>query len=201
VYGTGVYSVGVGPKGPALERLLDIKKKKIYGNQTDIFSLQFLIGFWAGFPLSEFSQEISIDLTWVLNNMFVIYSSYFCVRFLFSQGYCNLSNNVKSSLPGVIHATSLSNVVIPSESEQILRQDALLNSAKREEGALNTNPSDGRVMLIDGTSIMYRAYYRLLGISFYFLSWLISNDFIRTELELLSCFLCLLDWICGTCII
>jgi hypothetical protein len=120
---------------------------------------------------------------------------------LFSQGYCNLSNNVKSSLPGVIHATSLSNVVIPSESEQILRQDALLNSAKREEGALNTNPSDGRVMLIDGTSIMYRAYYRLLGILFYFLSWVISNDFIRTELELLSCFLCLLDWIRGTCIV
>ncbi|XP_059442456.1 uncharacterized protein LOC132174791 isoform X1 [Corylus avellana] len=79
------------------------------------------------------------------------------------KGYCNLSNNVKSSLPGVIHATSLSNVVIPSESEQILRQDALLNSAKCEEGALNTNPSDGRVMLIDGTSIMYRAYYRLLA--------------------------------------
>jgi hypothetical protein len=28
VHGTGVYSVGVGPKGPALERFLDIKKKK-----------------------------------------------------------------------------------------------------------------------------------------------------------------------------
>jgi hypothetical protein len=29
VHGTGVYSVGVGPKGPALERFLDIKKKNI----------------------------------------------------------------------------------------------------------------------------------------------------------------------------
>jgi hypothetical protein len=28
VYGTEVYSAGVGPKGPALERFLDIKKKK-----------------------------------------------------------------------------------------------------------------------------------------------------------------------------
>jgi hypothetical protein len=28
VHGTGVYSAGVGPKGPALERFLDIKKKK-----------------------------------------------------------------------------------------------------------------------------------------------------------------------------
>jgi hypothetical protein len=30
VHGTGVYSVGVGPKGPALERFLGIKKKYIY---------------------------------------------------------------------------------------------------------------------------------------------------------------------------
>ncbi|XP_062174080.1 uncharacterized protein LOC133879507 isoform X2 [Alnus glutinosa] len=79
------------------------------------------------------------------------------------KGYCNLSNNVKSSLPGVIHATSLSNVVTPSESEQILCQDALLYPAKSEERALNTNPSDGRVMLIDGTSIIYRSYYKLLA--------------------------------------
>jgi hypothetical protein len=28
VHGTGVYSARVGPKGPALERFLDIKKKK-----------------------------------------------------------------------------------------------------------------------------------------------------------------------------
>ncbi|GMY32661.1 DNA polymerase I isoform X1, partial [Fagus crenata] len=75
-------------------------------------------------------------------------------------GYCNLSNNVKSSLPGVANATSLSNVIIPSE---ILRQDAQLNSAKCEERALNTNPSDGRVMLIDGTSIIYRSYFKLLA--------------------------------------
>jgi hypothetical protein len=27
MHGTGVYSAGVGPKGPALERFLDIKKK------------------------------------------------------------------------------------------------------------------------------------------------------------------------------
>lgn len=79
------------------------------------------------------------------------------------KGYCNLSNHVKSSLAGVVHATSLSNVVIPSESEQTVYQDALLNSARCEEKALNNNPSDGRVMLIDGTSIIYRAYYKLLA--------------------------------------
>jgi len=38
-----------------------------------------------------------------------------------------------------------------------------LGSVKHEEKTLNSNPSDGRVMLIDGTSIIYRAYYKLLG--------------------------------------
>jgi hypothetical protein len=28
MYGTGTYSAGMGPKGPAMERFLDIKKKK-----------------------------------------------------------------------------------------------------------------------------------------------------------------------------
>ena len=96
----------------------------------------------------------------ILNVVFVIHSSYFGTQFLCFQGYCNLSNNAKSSLTGVANATSLNNVIIPSD---ILRQDAQLNLAKCEEGALNTNPSDGRVMLIDGTSIIYRAYYKLLG--------------------------------------
>jgi hypothetical protein len=32
VHGTGVYSAGVGPKGPALERFLDIIKKKKKNN-------------------------------------------------------------------------------------------------------------------------------------------------------------------------
>ncbi len=67
---------------------------------------------------------------------------------------------MKLSLPGVANATSLGTVIIPSE---ILHQDAQLNSAKCEERALNTNPSDGRVMLIDGTSIICRSYFKLLG--------------------------------------
>jgi hypothetical protein len=35
VHGTGVYSARVGPKGPALERFLDIKKKKMGPNPTN----------------------------------------------------------------------------------------------------------------------------------------------------------------------
>jgi hypothetical protein len=36
VHGTGVYSAGVGPKGPALERFLDIKKKILPTHLQDI---------------------------------------------------------------------------------------------------------------------------------------------------------------------
>lgn len=61
------------------------------------------------------------------------------------QGYCS----------GVAHAaTAQSNVISSSESVKALRQDAL-------ERAANVN--NDRVMLIDGTSIIYRAYYKLLG--------------------------------------
>ncbi|KAM3750190.1 hypothetical protein ACB098_04G019000 [Castanea mollissima] len=91
-----------------------------------------------------------------LKRSYVILPSYKLSR----KGYCNLSNNAKSSLAGVANATSLNNAIIPSD---VLRQDAQLNLIKCEERALNTNPSDGRVMLIDGTSIIYRAYYKLLA--------------------------------------
>jgi hypothetical protein len=41
---------------------------------------------------------------------------------------------------------------------------------KREENAAEANnPSNGRVMLIDGTSVIYRAYFKLLGMSWYWL--------------------------------
>jgi hypothetical protein len=34
VHGTGIYSAGMGPKDPALERFLDIKKKKKTSSKT-----------------------------------------------------------------------------------------------------------------------------------------------------------------------
>lgn len=85
----------------------------------------------------------------------------FIVQF---QGYYVVSNGLNSVLPGVVYgernATSYAKAAF-------LHHDALLSS---EEKAVNDNPSDGRLMLIDGTSIIYRAYYKLLGnISFYFI--------------------------------
>jgi hypothetical protein len=41
VHGTGVYSAGVGPKGPALERFLDIKKKSDPSVKVGLSTLQF----------------------------------------------------------------------------------------------------------------------------------------------------------------
>lgn len=42
-------------------------------------------------------------------------------------------------------------------------QDSLSNSLLHKEEIGIDSPSDARVMLIDGTSIIYRAYYKLLG--------------------------------------
>ncbi|XP_024019842.1 uncharacterized protein LOC21401112 isoform X2 [Morus notabilis] len=73
------------------------------------------------------------------------------------QGYYVESNGLNSVLPGVVYgernATSYAKATF-------LHHDALLSS---EERAVNDNPSDGRLMLIDGTSIIYRAYYKLLA--------------------------------------
>lgn len=59
----------------------------------------------------------------------------------------------------------------------------LLGSVKPEEKPVNSHPSDGRVMLIDGTSVIYRAYYKLLGM-LYVLSVAVSQViFFTWELE------------------
>ncbi|XP_041006487.1 DNA polymerase I isoform X1 [Juglans microcarpa x Juglans regia] len=125
-------------------------------------SLVHIYSFWRRFACLGRNSSRTASTGNYLSNLkkpYLILPSYKLSR----KGYCNLSNNVKSSLPGAIYETSPSNVVIPSESEQTQHQDAFLSPAKCEERALNTNPSDGRVMLIDGTSIIYRAYYKLLA--------------------------------------
>ncbi|KAK7814652.1 hypothetical protein CFP56_002813 [Quercus suber] len=122
-------------------------------------SLVHIHSFWSSFTCLGRNSLRTLNIGNYLCNLkrsYVILPSYRLSR----KGYCNLSNNAKLSLTGVANATSLNNVIIPSD---ILRQDAQLNLAKCEERALNANPSDGRVMLIDGTSIIYRAYYKLLG--------------------------------------
>ncbi|XP_031392390.1 uncharacterized protein LOC116204446 isoform X2 [Punica granatum] len=76
-----------------------------------------------------------------------------------SKGFCAPSCSV---FPGV-HATSDRGVVIPSESPQAVQQGALFDSVINKEKEAKAGSSSGRVMLIDGTSIIYRAYYKLLA--------------------------------------
>ncbi|KAK9288032.1 hypothetical protein L1049_016477 [Liquidambar formosana] len=81
----------------------------------------------------------------------------------FKKGYCCLSSSLDLDFPGVAHATSHSNVVVSSESERTVRQHARFDSDQCKEKVVNLNASSDRVMLIDGTSIIYRAYYKLLA--------------------------------------
>lgn len=93
-----------------------------------------------------------------------IYSLIYCFNYVFPryyQAYSVITNTFNSDLPGVVDEES--NETIYSASQKILHQDALLSSVTRKAKATNSSPSDGRVMLIDGTSVIYRAYYKILG--------------------------------------
>uniref|UniRef100_A0A5B7BVR2 5'-3' exonuclease domain-containing protein n=1 Tax=Davidia involucrata TaxID=16924 RepID=A0A5B7BVR2_DAVIN len=78
------------------------------------------------------------------------------------KGYCKLSSSLNSDLPGVAHATS-SSIGISAESERTLCQDPDFDSVKSKDRSVKHDFSNGRVMLIDGTSIIYRAYFKLLA--------------------------------------
>ncbi|TYI93337.1 hypothetical protein E1A91_D02G130600v1 [Gossypium mustelinum] len=76
--------------------------------------------------------------------------------------YCSLSGNLSSTVPGD-HAIPHGNAVISSKKEQIFHQEAALGRANLQETVVNAKSLNGRVMLIDGTSVIYRAYYKLLA--------------------------------------
>ncbi|KAG6422877.1 hypothetical protein SASPL_113259 [Salvia splendens] len=68
-----------------------------------------------------------------------------------SSGFCKLVQPIH--LRGVRSAAQ----------NATLGQSTLVDTAPREDGSTAVNPSNGRVMLIDGTSIIYRAYYKLIA--------------------------------------
>ncbi|XP_020536236.1 DNA polymerase I isoform X2 [Jatropha curcas] len=78
------------------------------------------------------------------------------------KAFCSLSRT-GLALPQVFCATSQNNTLNFSKSENTLYQDITFASIKSEEKAVNAGSSNGRVMLIDGTSVIYRAYYKLLA--------------------------------------
>lgn len=80
------------------------------------------------------------------------------------QGRCQVSNRLRPDLcAGDARSISSGNLET-ADSEQRLRQDAFTDLSQYKDRSLNIDSSKGRVMLIDGTSIIYRAYYKLLGI-------------------------------------
>ncbi|XP_048127570.1 DNA polymerase I isoform X2 [Rhodamnia argentea] len=79
------------------------------------------------------------------------------------KGHYMLAKRSFATLPGVITATSSRNSVIPSKTSLMVGQDALLDPVNQEEREAKADSSGGRVMLVDGTSVIYRAYYKLLA--------------------------------------
>ncbi|XP_038899894.1 DNA polymerase I, thermostable isoform X3 [Benincasa hispida] len=79
------------------------------------------------------------------------------------KGYCSSSGSIDNAntvdSKATHHGSSAS-----SRSQQMLQfQDSLSSSLTYKEETGIENPSDARVMLIDGTSVIYRAYYKLLA--------------------------------------
>ncbi|XP_022887763.1 uncharacterized protein LOC111403476 isoform X2 [Olea europaea var. sylvestris] len=81
---------------------------------------------------------------------------------LFKKGFGRVSCSLNSDCCKVARRVSLL-CMSTSVQSATLAQDAIFDSAELRDGLLNPSSSDGRVMLIDGTSIIYRAYYKLLA--------------------------------------
>jgi hypothetical protein len=82
VYGTGVYSAEVGPKGPALERFLDIGKKK----KKVVF-----VGFWTIGHLG-----VVVELKWCLELNMVAPPNNFPLPFIcinINENYINITKS------------------------------------------------------------------------------------------------------------
>ncbi|KAL6976157.1 hypothetical protein U1Q18_024948 [Sarracenia purpurea var. burkii] len=78
------------------------------------------------------------------------------------RDYYKLSGSLVSDLYGVPFALSPRIMRISSKTEGTIDQSAISDSVKGEDKSANLDSSNGRVMLIDGTSVIYRAYYKLL---------------------------------------
>ncbi|KVI08057.1 5'-3' exonuclease, alpha-helical arch, N-terminal [Cynara cardunculus var. scolymus] len=83
-------------------------------------------------------------------------------RIRFAKGYHKVSNSLRSELSGTAHAVSLKDLGTV-EGEATQQESTSFDSSQKTENLVNIDSSNGRVMLIDGTSIIYRSYYKLLA--------------------------------------
>lgn len=80
------------------------------------------------------------------------------------QGYCKFSSHLEPDVSELGRAAICpSTLGTSSEVERAMLQDKPANAPKSKNGINDSNSLGGRVMLIDGTSVMYRAYYKLIG--------------------------------------
>ncbi|XP_058750581.1 uncharacterized protein LOC131623596 isoform X2 [Vicia villosa] len=78
-----------------------------------------------------------------------------------SKGYC--TETLDSRGDRVVSATSQSNATLAPEISYGAAPAVQLGSVSNAEAAANSDSFNGRVMLIDGTSVIHRAYYKLLA--------------------------------------
>ncbi|RDX92041.1 DNA polymerase I, thermostable, partial [Mucuna pruriens] len=76
-----------------------------------------------------------------------------------SRGYCSATPDS----PGVVPATSRSTTTLVPDAGFGSVQALQLGSVGNAEPVANADTLNGRVMIVDGTSIIHRAYYKLLG--------------------------------------
>ncbi|PNY06184.1 5'-3' exonuclease family protein [Trifolium pratense] len=82
-------------------------------------------------------------------------------RATISKGYCSVS--LDSHGDGVVSATSSSAATFTPAISYGAAQPVQLGSVSNVGAAANGDSGNGRVMLIDGTSVIHRAYYKLLA--------------------------------------
>ncbi|XP_071736286.1 uncharacterized protein [Rutidosis leptorrhynchoides] len=82
-------------------------------------------------------------------------------RIQFSTGR-HISNSLKSELSGTVPVTSLKDLgsVVGQSTPQ---ESTSFDFSQKSDNVVHIDSSNGRVMLIDGTSIIYRSYYKLLA--------------------------------------
>ncbi|XP_042064736.1 DNA polymerase I-like isoform X1 [Salvia splendens] len=78
---------------------------------------------------------------------------------LFKKGSCKARPSSSSGFRKLLRLRGVSSAA----QNATVGQSTLVDTAPREDGSTAVNPSNGRVMLIDGTSIIYRAYYKLIA--------------------------------------
>ncbi|RZC24855.1 hypothetical protein D0Y65_003849 [Glycine soja] len=87
-------------------------------------------------------------------------------RALLSKGYCRATSESPGAVPATPRSAAASGTLIPEAGIGIgtgTAQALQSGSAGNAELVTNAEPLNGRVMIIDGTSIIHRAYYKLLG--------------------------------------